>query len=117
MDNQYVSRFNKETAPKGHNGTILAGKVLPKGLKAPFGDAWGYLEGASMMEAHSHPTDEFYLVVGGRGYCHINGERFAVSPGDVVEIPPNATHTMECEEGETLLWAAFWWKHKKYGWG
>jgi mannose-6-phosphate isomerase-like protein (cupin superfamily) len=109
---KYVSRFNKETAPEGHNGTILAGKVLPVGLKAPFGDAWGYLEGASMMEPHGHPTDEVYLVVGGKGYCHIDGEKFEIQPGDIVEIPPHATHTMECEEGQVLLWAAFWWNHQ-----
>jgi mannose-6-phosphate isomerase-like protein (cupin superfamily) len=109
---KYVSRFCKETAPSGHSGTILAGKVLPEGLKAPFDDAWGYLEGKSMMEGHSHPTDEIYLVAGGKGYCHISGERFEVKPGDVITIPPDAEHTMECEEGEALLWAAFWWEHK-----
>ena len=110
-DSKYISRFSKETAPPAHNGTILAGKVLPEKLKAPFGDAWGYLEGKSMMEEHSHPTDEVYLIFDGKGFCHIVGERFAVQPGDVVEIPANATHTMECEDGETLLWAAFWWDH------
>ena len=109
--NKYISRFNKETAPKAHNGTILAGRVLPEGMKAPFGDAWGYLEGKSFMEGHSHPTDEVYLVFGGKGYCHIGEEQFEVKPGDVVEIPANVTHTMECVEGETLLWAAFWWDH------
>ena len=108
---KYITRFNKETAPTGHNDTILAGKVLPEGLKAPFGDAWGYLEGKSMMEEHSHPTDEIYLVFSGKGYCHIGNERFEVKPGDVVEIPPNAMHTMECEDGQALLWAAFWWEH------
>ncbi|MCL2352219.1 MAG: cupin domain-containing protein [Firmicutes bacterium] len=106
---RYVSRFDKETAPAGHGGTILAGKVLPEGMKAPFGDAWGYLEGMSMMEAHSHPTNEVYLVVGGKGYCHIGVERFEVKQGDVIEIPPGATHTMECLGGGELLWAAFWW--------
>ena len=109
--NSYISRFNKETAPTGHNETILAGKVLPEGMKAPFGDAWGYLENKSMMEAHSHPTDEVYLVVSGKGFCRIGEDRFEVLPGDVIEIPPNAIHTMECEEGNTLLWVAFWWEH------
>jgi len=109
-NNPNVTRFIKETAPTGHNGTILAGKVLPEVLKAPFGDAWGYLEGASMMEAHAHPTEEVYLVVCGKGYCHIGRERFEVSQGDVVNIPPDAMHTMECGEGETILWAAFWWE-------
>ena len=108
--NKYISKFNKETAPSGHSGTILAGKVLPEKMKAPFGDAWGYLEGKSMMEAHAHPTDEIYLVFSGTGYCHIDGERFAIQPGDVIEIPPNAVHTMECEADNNLLWAAFWWE-------
>jgi len=107
----YISRFDRETAPKSHNGTVFAGKVLPGGLKAPFDDSWGYLEGKSKMEEHSHPTDEVYLVIAGRGYCHIGGEKFEVKPGDVVEIPPNAMHTMECGEGGTLLWAALWWNH------
>ena len=106
---KYVARFIKETAPKAHNDTILAGRVLPEGLKAPFGDSWGYLEGKSIMEEHSHPTEEIYLVCVGKGYCHVNGERFEVKPGDVIEIPPDASHTMECEDGESILWAAFWW--------
>ena len=107
--NKYVTRFNKNTAPEGHNGTILAGDVLPEGLQAPFGAAWGYLEGQSMMEEHAHPTYEIYTVFSGKGFCHIGGERFAVTPGDVVNIPPDSTHTMECEAGESLLWAAYWW--------
>jgi len=106
---KYVTAFDKLCAPSGHNNTILAGAVLPDGMTAPFGHAWGYLEGASMMEAHSHPTDEFYLVVKGSGWCHVAGERFEVKPGDVVEIPPDAVHTMECGAGGELLWAAFWW--------
>ena len=110
---KYLSGFNKEAASKAHNGTILAHGVLPRGMKAPFGDAWGYLEGKSVMEEHAHPTDEIYLVFKGKGFCHVNGERFAVEPGDVVEIPLDAVHTMECEEGNTLLWAAFWWDHIK----
>lgn len=107
--NKYVTRFDKATAPGGHNDTILAGGVLPEGMSAPFGHAWGYLEGRSTMEGHSHPTDEVYLVFGGNGYCRIGEERFPVSPGDVVRIPPGEYHTMECCEGEMLLWAAFWW--------
>ena len=107
--NKYVSRFNKETAPKAHLDTILAGGVLPAGMKAPFGHAWGYLEGKSMMEVHAHPKDEIYLVFAGRGFCHIGDERFEVKPGDVVEVPPDVMHSMECEDGDTFLWAAFWW--------
>ena len=106
----YISRFDKKTAPFGHNGTILAGDVLPNGMSAPFDHAWGYLEGKSQMEGHAHPTDEIYMVVKGKGFCHLGEERFAVLAGDVVEIPPDAYHTMECEDGEELQWAAFWWE-------
>ena len=109
--NPYITRFDKATAPKSHNGTILAGRVLPDDLKAPFGDAWGYLEGASVMEPHSHPTDEVYIITDGTGYCQIDDDKFAIRLGDVIRIPTNAVHTMICEEGQTLLWAAFWWEH------
>ena len=110
---KYVSKFIKENAPPAHNGTILAGRVLPESFKPPFGDAWGYLESGSIMEEHSHPTEEIYIVVNGTGFCHVGGERFTVAPGDVVEIPPGMPHTMECLEGETLLWAAFWWEREE----
>jgi len=109
--NKYVSKFDKETAPSGHEGTILAGAILPKGMKAPFGHAWGYIENKTMMEVHKHPTDEIYFIFKGKGFCHIDDERFAVEPGDVIEIPPNSMHTIECEEGNEILWAAFWWDH------
>ena len=108
---KYLMKFIKENAPKGHAGTILAGPILRDGLKAPFKSAWGYLEGRSMMEPHSHLTDEIYTVFKGKGFCHVAEEHFPVEPGDVIEIPPGTVHTMECEEGQTLLWAAFWWDH------
>jgi mannose-6-phosphate isomerase-like protein (cupin superfamily) len=105
---KYLSRFSKETARPSHNGTILADRIISEGMKTPFGHAWGHMEGKSAMEGHSHPTDEVYIIVSGSGYCEVAGERFAVKQGDVVEIPANAPHTIESEEGE-LLWTAFWW--------
>ena len=105
-----ITRFIKETAPTGHSGTILAGPVLPEGMSAPFGHAWGYLEGQSMMEGHTHDTEEVYLVFSGEGHVHIGEEQAPVRAGDVVEIPVGVYHTMACEEGHHLLWAALWWK-------
>lgn len=109
--NKYLSRFDKATAASGHSGTVLGAAVLPEGMNAPFDHSWGYLEGKSMMEPHSHPVDEVYLFVSGKGYCHVDNDIFPVVPGDVVEIPSNMTHTVECEDRETVLWAAFWWEH------
>jgi len=112
MVNKNLCRFDKAAAPGGHNDTILAGNCLPEGINAPFDAAWGYLEGKSMMEPHSHPTDEIYTVFKGKGYCHIDGERIPIVPGDILRVPPDAMHTMECCEGDILQWAAFWWEVK-----
>jgi mannose-6-phosphate isomerase-like protein (cupin superfamily) len=106
-----ISRFVKETAPTGHNGTILAGPVLPNGMNSPFCHAWGYLENASAMEGHAHPTQEIYMVFEGEGFVHIGETKYPVRAGDVVEIPVNVYHTMECENGHKLLWAALWWEN------
>lgn len=104
-----IQSFEKDKAQPSHGGTILAAPVLPPGLAAPFGHAWGYLENHAAMESHSHPTEEIYLVVRGRGVVEVDGERREVGPGDVIEIPPNAPHTMICENSGPLLWAALWW--------
>ncbi len=104
-----IQRFDKEKASKAHGGTILASDVLPGGMKAPFQHAWGYLENNSTMEGHSHPTAEIYMVMQGEGIVVIGEERQAVSAGDVIDIPPNAYHTMICEEAGPFLWAALWW--------
>jgi len=104
-----ISRFDKNTAEGAHNNTILAGDVLPKGLKAPFDHSWGYLENGAEMEGHTHPTYEIYLVFSGTGTVLVGDERAKVSCGDIIDIPPNAYHTMICDENTTLLWAALWW--------
>ena len=104
-----ISKFDKNTAVGGHNDTILASEVLPKGMKAPFGHAWGYLENGGEMEGHSHPTNEVYFVFAGSGTVVVGDERAKVSCGDVIEIPPDAYHTMICDENTTFLWAALWW--------
>ena len=104
-----ISRFDKNTAVGGHNDTILASDVLPQGMTAPFGHAWGYLENGGEMEGHAHPTSEVYFVFAGTGTVVVGDERAKVSCGDVIEIPPDVYHTMVCDENATLLWAALWW--------
>ena len=106
-----ISRFDKNTAEGGHNNTILASEVLPEGMTAPFGHAWGYLENGGEMEGHSHPTTEVYFVFSGGGTVVVGEEKAKVSCGDVIEIPPDTYHTMICDKGEdaVLLWAALWW--------
>ena len=40
----------------------------------------------------------------------VDGARYAVGPGDVAYIPPDAVHSVVNESEEELLWAAYWWR-------
>ena len=102
-----ISRFSKETASLAHNDTILASGVLPKGMKAPFQHAWGYVEGGA-IEPHAHPSSEIYMVFMGEGFMTVGSETCAVSAGDVIEIPANQIHSIR-SSGGPMLWAALWW--------
>lgn len=106
---ELLTRFDINTAAFAHEGTILASKVLPKGLKAPFDHAWGYLDKPGAMDAHRHHTEEIYLFFKGEGFVLIDDEKLSVTTGDVVRIPPDALHTVVNEKNGELLWAAFWW--------
>lgn len=103
------TKFDPMTAQKAHAETILASGVLPAGVSAPFDHAWGYLAGPGKMEVHSHHKEEVYFFFQGDGYVTVGEERQPVGPGDVVEVPPDAMHTVENEADAPLLWAALWW--------
>ena len=105
-----TSRFVKSRAKAAHNGTILAMDVLPPGVKAPFRHAWGCLAPHAAMEGHRHPTEEIYFFHKGQGVVVVGEEERAVSPGEVVEIPPDVYHTVKNPSGEELYWFALWWE-------
>lgn len=104
-----TSHFDKAQAQSAHGGTILAMPVLPAGVKAPFGHAWGYLAGRGEMEGHTHPTHEVYFFHRGRGVVIVGEEERHVEAGEWVEIPPDAYHTVRNDTDEELLWFALWW--------
>lgn len=103
------TRFDPSTAQLAHADTILASGVLPEGVCAPFDHAWGYLAGPGEMEIHSHHKEEVYFFFQGEGYVMVDGEKQPVACGDVVEVPPDAMHTVGNEKDSPLLWAALWW--------
>ena len=105
-----VSRFDKALARPAHNGTILAMGVLPEGVKAPFRHAWGHLEPRREMEGHRHPTMEIYFFHQGAGTVIVGDEERRVAPGEVVEIPPDAYHTVRNDTDGEMLWFALWWE-------
>ncbi len=104
-----VLAFEKKTAHKAHQDTILASPVVPSSIKAPFDHAYGYLEDGGVMELHKHPTQEVFIVYSGCGFVVVEDEEVEVHPGDVIEIPPNKLHTMKGKPGAPFLWAALWW--------
>ena len=106
---QNKTTFSTEKAYKAHQDTILAGPVLPEGMKAPFDHAWGYLDKPGEMEYHQHDKEEVYFFFEGDGFVRIDGEEIPVSVGDVIRIPPNAMHTVVNRKEQKLLWAALWW--------
>lgn len=106
---QLKTFFDSRNAHPAHQDTILAGPVLPEGLKAPFDHAWGYLDAPGEMEYHSHPKEEVYFFFKGTGFVFVDGEEIPVQPGDVVRIPADALHTVINRQNEELLWAALWW--------
>ena len=104
------SSFDPASAAPAHEGTILASDVLPAGMKAPFGHAWGYLASQGEMDRHSHHKEEAFLFVKGKGAVEIDGKEIPVVPGDVIRIPPDAVHTVINRDASELLWAAEWWE-------
>ena len=61
------------------------------------------------MEPHNHPTEEVYIFTHGEGFVTVDGQKYAVGPGDVAYIPPNAMHSVINEADAPLQWAAYWW--------
>ena len=104
-----ILRFDPATASLAHEDTILASPVMPEGVKAPFGHAYGYLANGGEMELHKHPSHEVYIVYEGTGTVVVGDEEAEVGPGDVIEIPPDVLHTMRGKPGVPFLWAALWW--------
>jgi mannose-6-phosphate isomerase-like protein (cupin superfamily) len=50
--------------------------------------------GGGAVHPHAHPTWEFYYGLSGRGVMTIEGVEQLVGPGDLVPIPPDATHSI-----------------------
>jgi len=44
---------------------------------------------------HRLKTDEVYYILSGQGIMHVDEDSAPVSPGDVVEIPPNSVQWIE----------------------
>ena len=95
-------RSIEEVAPVvEHNGTVpVWWLVSPREMQDI--TAGGHLElvsefevsGGGFVDPHSHPTHEFYYVTAGRGLMTIGDETREIAQGDLVNIPPDAVHSL-----------------------
>ena len=49
---------------------------------------------------HSHPNEQFMIVLKGRGKWVVGGEEKILGPGEVVYNPPNVEHHLEVLDDE-----------------
>ena len=84
-----------------HNGTTPVWYLMPPGTMRE-ATGGGSLElvnefeitGGGAVDPHTHPTHEFYYVLYGRGTMVIGQESREISQGDLVDLPPNAVHSL-----------------------
>lgn len=52
------------------------------------------VEAGAQLEPHFHDTFEYYFILEGEAVMQIEEEAHIVSPGDLIQIPRNARHTI-----------------------
>jgi mannose-6-phosphate isomerase-like protein (cupin superfamily) len=92
------------SAPKRSLPGLLSVALLQEGdvSEADLTVTWVDVEPGSRQLPHSHPPQQVYLIVRGTGRMQVGDERREVRAGDLVFIPPGATHGIENTGGETL---------------
>lgn len=64
----------------------------------------------SRTKGHIHPDrEEHYFVLSGNGYIMLDSEKFEISEGDGINVPPISMHTVVNPNDKPLefFWAAF----------
>ena len=66
------------------------------------------LEPGEAPPLHSHDdTEQVFYVIRGVGVLHIGPpeqQQFSVGPGDLVRIPPNTMHRIQCNGSEPMVY-------------
>lgn len=90
--------------PGTHNG---GGKTIgynffanAKNLKMVFRKRT--LKAGSSIGYHLQKEDEIYYVISGKGKMKMNGETFAVKPGDAILTRPGSSHSISPNAGNDL---------------
>jgi len=71
------------------------------------------LKSGSSIGYHLQKEDEVYYIIEGNGLMKINGETFAVKPGDAILTRPGSSHGIAPLEGNDLVIIIVYEKLKK----
>lgn len=77
----------------------------------PFGSAWGLIAPEKSSAPHSHHEHETFYITSGEGLMEIEGDKRDVKTGDVIYIPPHASHILHNNSSEDeLVFITTWWE-------
>jgi mannose-6-phosphate isomerase-like protein (cupin superfamily) len=66
---------------------------------------WVDVPPGAEQRPHSHPdSEQIYVIVRGNGLMHVAGDTEEVGEGDLVFIPPGASHGIKNESSEPLVY-------------
>jgi mannose-6-phosphate isomerase-like protein (cupin superfamily) len=66
-------------------------------------------------EAHSHGSEEIWLVCEGTGQATIGDRRIELAAGTRVTVPPGVPHLVANTADRPLKVIAFWWREAGHG--
>lgn len=67
---------------------------------------WVDVQPGARQQPHSHDPQQVYVIVRGRGRMHVEGDERDVAEGDLVFIPPRATHAVSNTGQDTLTYVS-----------
>ena len=90
--------MKKAEAGRGYSTAVGA---WVEGERIIFGDIC--IPAGTKAEPHSHPNEQFIIVLQGRIQYDIDGDEKIVGKGEIVHIPPNVIHSAEVIGDEDFL--------------
>ena len=92
-----------ETTYIAHGGAI-AQMILDRRILKEIGFlAIASLEAGKILEAHTDPMEEIYLLLRGEGEMEVDGEKRKVVSGDAIWIPAGASHGLVNSGKEEMI--------------
>jgi mannose-6-phosphate isomerase-like protein (cupin superfamily) len=77
-------------------------KVLPEGIISDLDMGLVTGRGPTHKFSGAHVWDQVYLVFSGKGYIHLNGQKYRIDRPGIVVIPKGTNHSMEVDAGEVM---------------